>query len=118
MRQKQYTGEELAKAMHLDMTDEEMTEDIRTRKWKRSNRIISDGFWSTLWRKIWPSKIFYIKFANGHGVIIMADDEEDACIQSAYHFGEGRHHCQNPFFNKSCEKCKKIFDDDADKINH
>lgn len=115
MGRRKFTGEELAKAHFLDLTRQELDEYLGKNKIKY--RTLSSGFLATLWRRIKPGKIFFIRFVNKGGVIIMADNEEDACIRSVPFLLEAAHHCKNPRFNKSCDDCNAVFNDLAEKLN-
>ena len=107
-REKKFTGEGLAKALLLDLTTRELMDYFK--KNPKRHRAHSDGFLATLWRRIKRRKIFYIKFADGYGVIIMGDNEEDACIEAVPFLHEHGHSCKNPNFNKACDECRAAFD--------
>ncbi|MBI2065075.1 MAG: hypothetical protein HYT62_03435 [Candidatus Yanofskybacteria bacterium] len=112
-----FTGEELAKAHLLHLTTEELGKYFDSGQAKKT-RVISDGYFSRLWRRIKPEKIFLIRFDDGHGVIIMADSENDACIEAVPFLAHGRRHsCRNPLFNGSCKDCREFFDNLATRLN-
>lgn len=112
-----FTGEELAKAHLLHLTKEELSRYFDSGK-ARKTKVINDGYFSNLWRRINPGKIFLIRFQDGHGVIIMADNENGACIEAVPFLSDGvRHRCHNPFFNESYKDCREYFDNLATKLN-
>ncbi|MDP3710225.1 MAG: hypothetical protein Q8R29_00695 [bacterium] len=113
-----FMGGELAQAHLLHLTKQELNDYFKSNK-KIKYRVHSDGPLAVLWRRINPGKIFFIRFADSRGVIIMADNEEDACIQAVPFINEQTaHHCKDPIYNKSCADCRKVFDDLADKLNN
>lgn len=113
---KTFTGEQLAQAHLLHLTQTEI-DDYFKKGGHKKYRVHSNGFFATLGRRINPRKIFLIRFQDGHGVIIMADNETDACIQSVPFLNGYNLHCVNPRFNKSCPKCRSVFNELAERLN-
>jgi hypothetical protein len=111
-----FTGEELAKAHLLHMTNQEILEYHERNRTK--TYIHSQGFFATLKRRLFPGKIYLIRFKDGKGVIIMAKNERDACIQAVPFVDANRHRHKDPYYDSSCEKCRVIFDELADKFNN
>ena len=112
-----FTGEELAKAHLLHLTSEEQGKYFDSGQAKKI-KVHSDGYFSKLWHRIKPGKIFLIRFEDGHCVIIMADNENDACVEAVPFLSDGvRHRCHNPSFNESCKDCREYFDNLATKLN-
>jgi hypothetical protein len=112
-----FTGEGLAKALLLHLTARELDEYLKSHKTK--TRMISDGFWAKLRRRIWPRKIFLIRFKDSSSVIIMANDEVDACVQAVPFLNDGQvaHSCENPKYDSACKECRAAFDELAKRLN-
>src|SRR3989338_645734 len=112
---KQFTGEELAKALQLHLTEEERTKYFLENE--KAPRIIDHGLWGTLKRRINPGKIFLVRFVNGHASIVMAEDADDALLEVTTMWIDHMHHCKDPMYDASCKDCEKIFNDMAEKLN-
>ncbi len=48
----------------------------------------------------------------------MEDNEDDACLKAIPFLCDHAHHCKSPLYNKSCNDCRAVFDELADRLNH
>lgn len=112
-----YTGESLAKALHMHLTLDERMRVLPRKKY----RVHSDDFFSRLRRRVNPGKIFLVRFKDGGGVIIEAEDEEDALLEMIPFVAEGLHVCRDSshaqIYNNSCNECQEVWGMLAEKVN-
>lgn len=111
-----FTGIELAKAHLLHLTHQEAIEYLQKQKsksWIRRSR-----FFAAIKYIINPGKLFFIRFKDERGIIIMAENEIDACIRLVPFLIKNSHSCQNPRFNQSCTECQAVFDNLAMRLNN
>lgn len=111
------TGERLAKAMLLHLTNDELNKhfaDEEKKKWPwQRNRIATRNP-----RKL---KLYLIRFRlreHPSAAIVSAENGYDALLGLAGHFGEWREHRhQNPYYRSDCPECVHIFNEDAKCLN-
>lgn len=114
--ERQFTGEGLAQAHLLHLTTEQTFKYLQNKTNRRAHRLRFHSKKLKLIKS--PGKIFFIRFPDERGAIIMGDNEDDALINAVIFLDrDDAHHCDNPHYDKSCDKCVTEFDELAEKLN-
>jgi hypothetical protein len=115
-----FTGEGLARELLLHLTHEERIEEYK--KSKGRPRYHAHGWLADMWRRIMLGKrrLYLVKLRYGDhtsGNIIIADSPRDACVQLVPFFSDYSHHCRNPYYDSTCEDCRKAWNEMAERMN-
>ncbi len=110
-----FTGEGIAKALHLDLSTSEMSAYLDREE--KENK-----FWKKIFKRSSEKlKLFLVFFATEDGrraFIIPAKNDYNARIGIVphIHYREDHHHI-HPVYDKSCAECMAIFQQFADWLN-
>ncbi len=76
-----------------------------------------DGFWATLWRRLFPSKLFAIKFEDGSVFFLKGENEADVLLGIFPTISNNIHRCSGMTYNENCEKCRTTLDKLVHQLN-